>query len=1258
MKKIAYLILFCVFAFSVNALAAMSDYCATPPFLPTPVKPNILIVQDFSGSMQFPAYGSCNFTGYNSGDVAECGSSSSATYRYNATKTYYGLFDTTKYYTPGSSRFASNSACTYTDNIGSSTCISGNLLNWITATRIDVTRKVLTGGRTQTGQADTFESEGAVFEYTDTTLKCKFTVSANNTANRKIKIENDGGVCPITPGATSYDIKVKSDNPSSITGLVQNYFNADKATFEFMVFSTGTGSYSRYGEMKSAKDSTLSSLVSAINNETPYNGTPTGEALWEAYDFFKQSNDHGYESNTAAISSGSGIKDPWYDGSGTGDPVPCRKSFVLLLSDGEWNGSVDPMVPARTMLINDLRNATAMTGKQNVRTYTVFAFGGGNVQGRQAMITTAMFGGFDDYDANNYPYPYTSMPSSSLTVTYPLSLCDPNGTWNSHCSEWDKGNKRLGLSKTGLPYNFFEADDGSDLEQALTDAIEDMLSRASSGTAASMLASSEGSGANLLQAVFYPKRSFDIEVKWIGELQNLWYYIDPFLGNSSIREDTDQNKALNLTNDYYLNFYFDSTDSKTKVERYSDNGTSLTLVDKIDLEDLTNLWAAGKLLHARSLATSPRTIYTYNLTGTSTSNNLMTFNTSNESSLRSYLQAATAAEGNEIINYTSGIDQPGYRSRTVTIGVNTNPWRLGDIISSTPRIQSSVRLNTYHLQMPKGYSDTTYSTYIFSDDYRGRGMVYVGANDGMLHAFTLGTMDFKPTAPNKAKLCEDANSNFKCDTGETGVSSLGQEKWAYIPKNSLPYLKYLGDPNYCHIYFVDSPVYLFDASINKHSDCAASNYYDCDKQTILSGSNALNTARTSWRSLLFGGMGQGGACRYSTGSCNNIPSVGNTNCVKGPVAANGLSSYFVLDVTNQNSPSLLWEFSDPELGYSTSGPSIVRIGDKDKNGKWFAIFASGPTGPITNSNFMGTSDQNLKIFIVDLKTGTLERTIDTGIAHAFAGSIVGTTFDSERTTGGAGKYNDDVFYLTYVKKSGSTWTDGGVLRIITKEDANPNNWTVSTLIDGIGPITTAVSKLQDTRGNNLWLYFGTGRYFYKGDDQTSQRRVFGVKDKCYASGNAIDKNCSVSAYSLSSLHNSTTTPPTSAVANGWYITLDASTGTFDAERVITDPVAASSGVVFYTTFTPTSDICGFGGNTYIWAVRYDTGGSAAGLMGAGTANIQLSTGAITQVSLQSAFTDKAGRRTTSMIGTPPKGQGLTILTQPKAIKKWIHLKEK
>jgi hypothetical protein len=115
---------------------------------------------------------------------------------------------------------------------------------------------------------------------------------------------------------------------------------------------------------------------------------------------------------------------------------------------------------------------------------------------------------------------------------------------------------------------------------------------------------------------------------------------------------------------------------------------------------------------------------------------------------------------------------------------------------------------------------------------------------------------------------------------------------------------------------------------------------------------------------------------------------------------------------------------------------------------------------------------------------------------------------------------------------------------------------------------------------------------------------------------------------------------------------------YSSERVITDPVASTSGTVFYTTFRPTSDVCGYGGNSYIWALNYATGGAPAPNTMKGKIMVQVSTGAFAEVSMSAGFTDKENRRSGAIQGVPPKAQGLSLLTNPKPIKKIIHIQEK
>ena len=851
--------------------------------------------------------------------------------------------------------------------------------------------------------------------------------------------------------------------------------------------------------------------------------------------------------------------------------------------------------------------------------------------------------------------------------------------------EWDKDGN-------GVPDNYYLVVNPLKLEQQMDKALSDILNKISSGTAASILSNSEGTGANLLQAVFFPQKTFDSNTSavWIGELHNLWYYLDPLIDSSTIREDTDYSgtgaHTLNLKNDYVANLYFDTATNQTAVKLYQDidgNGTGDTFKGVVTPDALKSIWRAGKLLWERNLTSNPRTLKT-----STNGSSLLTFSVDNVTALRPYLQATDDAEATNIINYTAGYDISGYRSRTVTIGANSGVWKLGDIVSSTPRITTSLPANAYHQPAPMGYADLSYASFLSSNQYKSRGMAFVGANDGMLHAFKLGTLDVTATGYQKATL---------------SGTDLGSEQWAFIPKNALPYLRYLTDLSYNHLYFVDATSTVADVSIVKAKqpplikggppvECSG-DYWTCPKNNeVVDGSHDLSQDYNNWATILVGGMGLGGATRILGNTC--------TDCVKTPLTdpndtalGLGYSSYFALDVTDPTAPSMMWEFTNPTLGYATSGPAIIRVGDSSKNGRWFAVFPSGPTGPIESSShqFQGKSDQPLKIFVVDLKLGTIIRTIDTlkdgsSLTYAFGGSMAGGAIDTDRwNTASTGNYKDDVVYFGFVSRAGEgttaspyTWTNGGVLRLNTYDNIDPAQWTLTKIVDGVGPVTTAIARLQDRKNKNLWLYFGTGRYFFKSatagiDDNSGQRALYGIKEPCYGLTNDMNTAadaCENTALTTNDLTNQSTTAIdalTLSKDKGWYINLDPASTTSGAERVVTNTVALTNGAVFFTSFKPTADICGFSGTSFLWATKYNTGYQAPTATLLGKALIQLSTGAFEEVTLgdptqqiNSTFTDREHRRqAVGMQGKPPADAPLIISRSGnKPVKKILHIQEK
>ncbi|KAF0219003.1 MAG: type IV pilus assembly protein [Geobacteraceae bacterium] len=1252
------------------AQAPLTNYCQQPAFVASganTLMPNVLLMIDNSGSMNEFAYKESVDQGWY--------------YGYDLAKDYYGYFDSGKMYkyTSTSGGFFEIDTTKTLDKAG---FWSGNFLNWLTMRRVDVVRKVLVGGKTQPRSASTANYLIGM-ENPDRDTNKKY-----NNVNYII----DNGQITVQSSGTTYNIKVYVGNNPPDEGLIIKM--SDRIRFGIMFFN---GGYRFENSMNSTKDggyvavdlgSTGTNLITQVENTDPTTWTPLAETLYEATRYF--------QATTSAYNGGT------YSGK---DPIQykCQKNFVLILTDGEstkdqnipgtaFSGSglvTDPYgFDVKTYMdkiatnegatsqwnINpngnskgsyylegvayyahstDSRSSTVgksdIPGKQNLTIYTVFAFDD-SVIGRDILKKAAKYGGFEDKNSNDKP---------------------------DLASEWDKNGN-------GDPDTYFDAQDGGALGPAIKSALDDILARVSSGTAASILSNSEGSGANILQAVFYPKKYFagSTEASWVGEMQNLWYYIDPKIDRSTVREDSDYSgtgaHTLNLKKDYVADFYFDTDQTLVKLSEDTDgNGTGDVDKGTVSPDDVKSIWRAGNNLWAKTAAA--RKIFT-TINGTSLLVN--NFDVANRTTLAPYLQAANDVESENVINYVRGVDQPAYRGRTVKVGTDPTGkvWKLGDIVSSTPRLQSSIKLNDYDSTPPKGYSDKSYDSFIKTDDYKNRGMVYVGANDGMLHAFKLGTLDVTATGDQRAKLTGD---------------NLGEEEWAYIPRNALPYLKYLADPNYKHLYYVDATSNVVDASIG----CVNSSYWNCAKPD--DGS--------TWRTILIGGMGLGGASRIATNTTC-------TDCVKTPIldpADNtkglGYSSYFALDVTNQHfnpttgvragDPALLWEFSDPALGYATTGPAVVRASSKDasgspirtNNGDWFAVFASGPTGPIDGScQFLGKSDQNLKLFIVDLKHGPTPGnfwTIDTGIKNAYAGAITGGVIDTDRwDKDSPGNYQDDAIYIGYVQAnsdpvtSTTTWTNGGVLRLIITHDYNPNNaptnatWKLSKVIDGIGPVTTNIVKLQDRKNHKLWLYFGTGRYYYNQDDNAGQRRIFAVKEKCYkeiathTSGSStkddIDDNdatCSGTPLVLTDLDNRTT-PSDTAVANGWYINLDGedTVNSFGAERVITDPVALTNGAVYFTTFKPTTDVCSFGGNTFMWGVKYDTGSEIPDNAKKGKALIQVSTGSFEEIDLKDAFTAMDGRKMgTPMIGKPPSDPPPIISNSSlKPVKKIIHVQER
>ena len=164
-------------------------------------------------------------------------------------------------------------------------------------------------------------------------------------------------------------------------------------------------------------------------------------------------------------------------------------------------------------------------------------------------------------------------------------------------------------------------------------------------------------------------------------------------------------------------------------------------------------------------------------------------------------QAANQSYGRDIVNFLRGDDTNEFYGR----GFRNRSSILGDIVNSDPKFVDVPNGN-----YPDDLESKSYSQFVTQNAGR-QGVVYVGANDGMLHGFNDDT---------------------------------GQELIAYIPSVVYKNLAELADPDYEHKYFVDGGPNIIDVFLDDTPDPGG-------------GGNGV------WRTVLAGGLNGGGQAIYA-----------------------------------------------------------------------------------------------------------------------------------------------------------------------------------------------------------------------------------------------------------------------------------------------------------------------------------------------------------------------------------------------------------
>jgi Tfp pilus assembly protein, tip-associated adhesin PilY1 len=629
------------------------------------------------------------------------------------------------------------------------------------------------------------------------------------------------------------------------------------------------------------------------------------------------------------------------------------------------------------------------------------------------------------------------------------------------------------------------------LQQRLEAVLNELINKASTSTSASIESSRLAGEGLMLQTLYNPEITKQNKtVTWVGTLNGL--FID---SNGNIREDSNPNNALDAA-DNFIEFVTTTDDSgqTLKFNRYevgADGGPNRAqpLGERLDLEQLKTIWSARDALAAITPANIVSQRGTTELAdnkryiiagldqpgdeaardGIVSKDEVVAFTPAN---IPAAVLDVPATDAENVINYVRGLEVEGYRSRTINWGSGEKVWRLGDIVHSTPSIVGRPA-DGYDAQ----YGDDSYSE--FREKYRNRrNMVYVGANDGMLHAFNAGFYVKNEDGTHQYSTTSPAGESVR-------AHGLGAEMWAYVPYNLLPHLQWLTRDDYSHVYYMDSKIYTFDVNIFRGAG------YD------------NNVYPNGWGTILVAGMRFGGG-PYDL----NLD--GSPQTLR--------SAYVIMDITDpEQPPKLIAEITDAELGYTVGDVELVKRRSPNSYGSylgtlpqndWYLVFGSGPRGPHAVTEAI--SDQQAKLFYFDLKaaiSGDLALTavdVDATTQKSFVHAIKSVDWNRD--------YKDDMLYVGVLGDHGRQVVPapanpyhGALKQVELQATGNLfDSGDVANLLTGTGtnlPFSGTPLTVRD-RSGTFWVFANSGQFLVKQDlDIPVENKFFGIKVNATAPNN-------------------------------------------------------------------------------------------------------------------------------------------------------------
>ena len=441
------------------------------------------------------------------------------------------------------------------------------------------------------------------------------------------------------------------------------------------------------------------------------------------------------------------------------DPIiaSCQQNYSVLLTDGYWNGD-SPHTSAIGDEDGDGNNDTVADVAHYFYTEDLSALpnqvptsslDGNN---KQHMVTFSVAFGVNGnlLDTDN-----DGLPNPEL---------EEDGNWgNAHNSNAEKIDD-LWHAAFNSKGEYVFAQSPNDVADGISDALSEIADRVGSSASVATNTGSLNAGSHLFQARF---DSSD----WKGQLLAYPINLDGSIAEQPAWDAGTQINAQNYNTGRTIITWNPDADV---VAGGSPEGQGIPFRFPSDYTSLNNLSDLASDQVADLLAGAPHPV------GTANAGEILA-NQNYGAALVNFLRGDSVNEG------------AGY-------GFRTRNSVLGDIVNSDPKFVGAPAFRYPNDMEPKPYGT-------FKSGAANRsGVVYVGANDGMLHGFDEDT---------------------------------GAEVLAYLPGAVYEDLKELADPGYLHRYFVDAGPNIVDVYM---------------ANTVDTGGGGVGV----WRTVLAAGLGGGG----------------------------------------------------------------------------------------------------------------------------------------------------------------------------------------------------------------------------------------------------------------------------------------------------------------------------------------------------------------------------------------------------------------